>query len=446
MIPEYFDYKQNVPKLFNLPKHEEHSNVEEQKEWTDVIPKNMTKRLRRHQYAHMPPMTDSEIKTAKMEGLFSKFEKEDIKSTVVKERLFGRYCSINTSKEKSLVKFVPQSALLLQSMLVCSLDHTNFEDTDLNYVQQLLNRYWTSYLTIFPRCVLEIRASTCKEITKYRSFIKKIDRNTTQKTPLIPIHDVNHMEYQFYKYPDISEVFNTIFPEQHLFDEFNEEERKIIDGRKTKYKEKTGKLGNNDQISPKQLTKKEAKLSQGSNGDETESDDSEQDEKNDIRGLEQNENFPHESGNGQNQQELRELEKDQNKQGGQQQKQANDKGKDVNQKQVGEANTTSKKIESIFSEPEQSSITDQKKTPDETTTNKKKTLNLMGTLDDDEDDVFDLTKNPVFFRQGQNHASLSALAGIDVDPAVNTTKSSAASLIQELEEAVLEDELIFPNM
>jgi hypothetical protein len=70
----------------------------------------------------------------------------------------------------------------------------------------------------------------------------------------------------------------------------------------------------------------------------------------------------------------------------------------------------------------------------------------MGTLDDDEDDVFDLTKNPVFFRQGQNHASLSALAGIDVDPAVNTTKSSAASLIQELEEAVLEDELIFPNM
>lgn len=217
VIQNYLDFKQQVPKCFPLPEKEELTTVEEQDEWIRVLPTDKQKRPSHYEFAHTPPMTQSEISQAQNQGLgVPSDEKTDEISPVIQELFFYRINMSNFHSESPFFKVIPESQLLFQSMLICSLDDKESKFDNLNNLQHLLMQYWSSYLTIFPRCVLEIKASTCKEIMDYREYMKNLDTTHKKKTPLIPIGDVHHTKSMFYLYPQISTVFGTVFKKQML--------------------------------------------------------------------------------------------------------------------------------------------------------------------------------------------------------------------------------------
>jgi len=219
VIQNNLDFKQQVPKCFPLLEKEELTTVEEQDEWIQVLPSDKQKRPSHYEFAHARPMTQSEISQARNEGLgIPSGDKTDEVSPVIQELFFYRINISDFNDESSMCKAIPESQLLFESMLICSLDDNESKFDNLNNLQHLLLQYWTSYLTIFPRCVLEIKASTCKEIMDYRTYMKNLDTTHEKKTPLIPIGDVHHTESMFYLYPQISTVFGTVFKKQ-IFDE-----------------------------------------------------------------------------------------------------------------------------------------------------------------------------------------------------------------------------------
>jgi len=109
---------------------------------------------------------------------------------------------------------VPEIELALQAMLVCSLEQAEcLATTELHALQKLVQSYWKEVMSVFSTCVEEIRLSTCPEIEDYRQWFKyPVAR---QSIFLIPIGDVNHPRARFYAYPQVWEVFATVFGEEY---------------------------------------------------------------------------------------------------------------------------------------------------------------------------------------------------------------------------------------
>jgi hypothetical protein len=84
---------------------------------------------------------------------------------------------------------------------------------DLYEFQTLVQSYWDEVMSVFSTCAEEIRHSTCPEIEAYKRWCN--DSVDKQPIFLIPTGDVNHTRARFYAYPQVWEVFATVFGDEY---------------------------------------------------------------------------------------------------------------------------------------------------------------------------------------------------------------------------------------
>jgi hypothetical protein len=162
------------------------------------------------QYACACPLTDDELETNK---IIPFFEREDTGRGG--DRLACRFRDGFTAWDAVIpLHDVPEIELALQAMLVCSLEEAAcLPKTELRALQKLVQSYWNEVMSVFSACVDEIRVSTCAEIEAYRGWWRHIMHR--QSIFLIPIGDANHTRARFYAYPEVWEVFATVFGPQY---------------------------------------------------------------------------------------------------------------------------------------------------------------------------------------------------------------------------------------
>ncbi len=162
------------------------------------------------EYACACPLTDVELDAY---GFLEEFG--PTRTGVSGARLSYRFRKGFTSWDKQVpLCDVPEIELALQAMLVCSLENAEcIPATELLALQELVQSYWNEVMSVFSTCVDEIRFSTCPEIVQYRKWLEF--PNQRQAIFLIPIGDVNHTRARFYAYPEVWEVFATVFGPQY---------------------------------------------------------------------------------------------------------------------------------------------------------------------------------------------------------------------------------------
>lgn len=161
-------------------------------------------------YACACPLTDAELAAYAELGQFGQ-NRPGADGSRLAYRFFKSF--VSWDKQKPL-RDVPEIELALQAMLACSLKEAyGVPSAELHALQKLVESYWSDVMSVFSTCVQEIKLSTCPEIEAYREWFAHMDNR--QSIFLIPIGDVNHTRARFYAYPQVWEVFATVFGEEY---------------------------------------------------------------------------------------------------------------------------------------------------------------------------------------------------------------------------------------